>query len=163
MLRRWFRRLTRLALLTVAVGAVIGLRQLAARRHGAPELGPPTTWPPLERGEEPVGAVGDLAAATTPPPPPGAPPGAPPASDEPVAAVGDLVAEAAAAPSPMERQAWVAPVDGACPVSHPIKANANSRIYHQPGGRFYDRTQAERCYADAAAAEADGYRAAKGS
>ena len=55
------------------------------------------------------------------------------------------------------------PVDGACPASHPIKANANSGIYHQPGGRFYDRTQAERCYADAAAAEADGYRAAKGS
>jgi hypothetical protein len=159
MLRRWFRRLTRLALLTAAVGAVIGLRQLAARRHAAPELGPPATWPPLERGEEPVGAVGDLAAATTPPPPPGAPP----VSDEPVAAVGDLVAEAAEAPSATGSQAWVAPVDGACPVSHPIKANANSRIYHQPGGRFYDRTQAERCYADAAAAEADGYRAAKGS
>jgi micrococcal nuclease len=159
MLRRWFRRLTRLALLTAAVGAVIGLRQLAARRHGAPELGPPATWPPLERGEEPVGAVGDLAAATTPPPSPGAPP----AGDEPVAAVGDLVADAAEAPSATESQAWVAPVDGACPVSHPIKANANSRIYHQPGGRFYDRTQAERCYADAAAAEVDGYRAAKGS
>ena len=159
MLRRWFRRLTRLVLLTAVVGAVVGLRQLAARRHGSPELGPPATWPPLERGEEPVGAVGDLVTATTPPPPTSAPP----ASDEPVAAVGDLVAEAAEATSPTDDPPWVPPVDGACPVSHPIKANTNSGIYHEPGGRFYDRTQPERCYADAAAAEADGYRAAKGS
>ena len=45
--------------------------------------------------------------------------------------------------------AWVAPVDGACPLSHPVKANANSGIYHVPGGRFYDRTRPERCYSDA--------------
>ena len=44
---------------------------------------------------------------------------------------------------------------------YPIKGNANSRIYHVPGGRFYDRTVPERCYASAADAEADGYRAAK--
>jgi hypothetical protein len=56
---------------------------------------------------------------------------------------------------------WVAPVDGACPSGYPIKGNSNSRIYHVPGGRFYDRTVPERCYASAAAAEADGYRAAK--
>jgi hypothetical protein len=56
---------------------------------------------------------------------------------------------------------WVEAVDGACPVTHPVKAKAGSGIYHLPGGQFYDRTRAERCYADAAAAEADGYRAAK--
>ena len=56
---------------------------------------------------------------------------------------------------------WVAPVDGACPSGYPIKGNANSLIYHVPGGRFYDRTVPERCYASAADAEADGYRAAK--
>ena len=56
---------------------------------------------------------------------------------------------------------WVAPVDGACPPGYPIKGNSNSRIYHVPGGRFYDRTVPERCYATAADAEADGYRAAK--
>ena len=56
---------------------------------------------------------------------------------------------------------WVAPVDGACPSGYPIKGNSNSRIYHVPGGRFYDRTVPERCYASAADAEADGYRAAK--
>ena len=53
------------------------------------------------------------------------------------------------------------PVDGGCPDDYPIKANDNSGIFHVPGGRFYDRTVPERCYADAADAEADGYRRAK--
>ena len=56
---------------------------------------------------------------------------------------------------------WVESTDGACPISHPIKANDNSGIYHVPGGRFYDQTGAERCYLEASDAEADGYRAAK--
>ena len=56
---------------------------------------------------------------------------------------------------------WVPPVDGACPEGYPVKANDNSGIYHVPGGRFYDRTVPERCYADTDDAEADGYRAAK--
>ena len=56
---------------------------------------------------------------------------------------------------------WVAPVEGACPVSHPVKANDNSGIFHVPGGRFYERTKPERCYASPEAATADGYRAAK--
>jgi hypothetical protein len=56
---------------------------------------------------------------------------------------------------------WVEPVDGECPDGYPIKANNNSGIYHVPGGRFYDRTVPERCYAEAHAAAADGYRAAK--
>ena len=34
---------------------------------------------------------------------------------------------------------------------YPIKANDSSRIYHVPGGQFYDRTVPERCYVDAAA------------
>jgi len=56
---------------------------------------------------------------------------------------------------------WVAPVDGQCPEGYPIKANDNSGIFHVPGGRFYERTVPERCYADAHDAEADGYRRAK--
>jgi len=56
---------------------------------------------------------------------------------------------------------WVEAVDGACPVSHPVKVKVGSGIYHLPGGQFYERTRPERCYADAAAAEADGYRAAR--
>jgi hypothetical protein len=54
-----------------------------------------------------------------------------------------------------------ATADGSCPESHLIKANDNSGIFHVPGGRFYDRTKAERCYATAADAIADGYRPAK--
>jgi hypothetical protein len=57
--------------------------------------------------------------------------------------------------------AWVPPIEGACPDGYPIKANDNSGIFHVPGGRFYDRTVPERCYANADAALADGYRQAK--
>ena len=69
------------------------------------------------------------------------------------------VAASPAAGSPSS--AWVEPVDGACPISHPIKGNDSSKIFHLPGGRSYDRTKPERCYASADAALADGYRAAK--
>ena len=56
---------------------------------------------------------------------------------------------------------WIDPVDGACPATHPVKGNGNSKIYHVPGGRFYDSTVPERCYRDPQAAEADGMRASK--
>lgn len=59
------------------------------------------------------------------------------------------------------RPAWVEPVDGTCPVAHPVKLNASSGIFHLPGGRFYERTTPDRCYASADDALADGYRAAK--
>jgi len=42
-----------------------------------------------------------------------------------------------------------------------VKAKLGSGIYHVPGGGNYDRTHADRCYANAEAAEADGLRAAK--
>jgi len=56
---------------------------------------------------------------------------------------------------------WCAPVEGACPSTHPVKAKEGSHIFHVPGGQSYDRTVPDRCYVDAAAAEADGFRAAK--
>lgn len=56
---------------------------------------------------------------------------------------------------------WVDPIDGVCPVSHPVKAKLTSGIYHLPGGGNYDRTRAERCYVDADAATADGLRPPK--
>ncbi|MEO7371982.1 MAG: hypothetical protein ABI949_10335 [Ilumatobacteraceae bacterium] len=58
-------------------------------------------------------------------------------------------------------ESWVAPIDGECPSGYPLKANDNSGIFHVPGGRFYARTVAERCYANAEDAIADGYRQAK--
>lgn len=56
---------------------------------------------------------------------------------------------------------WVEPVEGTCPATHPIKGNAQSGIFHVPGGMSYDRTVPERCYATEADAEADGFRKAK--
>jgi hypothetical protein len=56
--------------------------------------------------------------------------------------------------------AWVEPTGGACPDGYTVKAT-QSGLFHLPGGQFYDRSVPVRCYADAAAAEADGYRAAK--
>ncbi len=37
----------------------------------------------------------------------------------------------------------------------------SSGIFHVPGGRFYERTHADRWYATGEAAEADGYRQSK--
>jgi hypothetical protein len=74
---------------------------------------------------------------------------------------GGPAATPAAPPEWPPLRTWSEPVDGACPEGYPVKANGNSGIYHVPGGRSYDRTVPDRCYADPAAAEADGYRAAK--
>lgn len=65
------------------------------------------------------------------------------------------------APRSNDDRRWVEPIDGACPPGYPIKANDNSGIYHVPGGRFYERTVPERCYASEADAVADGYRRSK--
>jgi hypothetical protein len=155
--RKRLRRVKRLVVLGGLVGGAYALRQAKAKRAARTHLGGPATWPPLQVAEPPVAAVGDLVTAAESA-------GAvaptstrePVAADEPVAALGDLATAAAVT--------WVAPDDaGGCPLTHPVKANGNSRIFHVPGGQFYDRTRAERCYVDAAAAEADGYRAAKGS
>jgi len=71
------------------------------------------------------------------------------------------MSEASSAATAPSGGASTDPADGSCPASHPIKGKRSSGIYHVPGGRFYERTRADRCYADAAAAEADGLRAAK--
>ena len=64
-------------------------------------------------------------------------------------------------PSATRVEPWVAPVGDACPASHPVKAKLASRIFPVPGGASYDRTIPDRCYADEAAAVAEGFRAAK--
>jgi hypothetical protein len=55
---------------------------------------------------------------------------------------------------------WVEATDGP-PGTHPVKAKMKSGIYHLPGMLNYERTVPDRWYRDAAAAEADGLRAAK--
>jgi hypothetical protein len=58
--------------------------------------------------------------------------------------------------------AWVSPdPDGTCPTSHPVKAKLSSKLFHLPGMFAYARTKPDRCYRDAAAAEADGLTQAK--
>ena len=51
--------------------------------------------------------------------------------------------------------------DGAVPDGYPVKVKVTSGIFHVPGGRFYERTSADRCYPSADDAEADGYRPSK--
>jgi hypothetical protein len=66
----------------------------------------------------------------------------------------------AAVPPPVSDRTWCEPVGTSCPDGFPVKVGS-SGIYHVPGGQFYARTIPARCYATTAAAEADGYRAAK--
>ncbi|MFD5329756.1 thermonuclease family protein, partial [Streptomyces sp. NPDC127092] len=82
--------------------------------------------------------------------------------------VGRFSGECGAAAEPIPEAAPASgdagPVRGAdsvCPDSHPVKANDNSGIYHMPGQQHYGKTNARNCYASAAAAQADGYRAAR--
>jgi hypothetical protein len=42
-----------------------------------------------------------------------------------------------------------------------VKAKLASGIFHVVGGANYERTQADRCYVSAEAAEADGLRPSK--
>jgi hypothetical protein len=56
---------------------------------------------------------------------------------------------------------WVEPIGGTCPPTHPVKAKMATRIFHLPGMAAYHRLSADRCYADAEAAESDGLRAAR--
>lgn len=52
----------------------------------------------------------------------------------------------------------VAPLeDGSAPEGYTIKGNADSGLYHQPGGRWYDATVAEFWFTDEAAAQAAGF------
>jgi large subunit ribosomal protein L17 len=50
------------------------------------------------------------------------------------------------------------PIEGdAAPEGFPIKGNAQSKLYHRPGTRFFESTVAEIWFADDASAEAAGY------
>jgi HSP20 family protein len=46
-----------------------------------------------------------------------------------------------------------------CPPDYPVKANADSGLYHEPGSSSYAQTIPEFCFASASAAEAAGFRA----
>jgi len=99
----------------------------------------PAPFPPQPRTENPS------------PPPSNPSPARPVTATEPAGAQ-------AAPTAPASGDAWVEPTDGACPASHPVKAKMSSKIFHVEGGLNYERTHPDRCYRDAAAAEADGLR-----
>jgi hypothetical protein len=137
-LRRSFRR-------GITVGLVAGLVLAATKLFGAKRTapasaaGPVEAWPKLQ----PVPAAEDRPAAATTALQPD--PEAPTAPAKPTAA----------------GAAWIEATDGVCPTTHPVKAKLSSKIFHLPGMMNYDRTNPDRCYRDAGAAEADGLRAAK--
>jgi hypothetical protein len=130
---RWIRRFV--VLVVIGVCAAAASRLIRARRTSVATFAPSTEWPPFER-QEPASVAPTVAA--------------------PIASAAD-----AARITGDGARSWVPPVDGGCPDGYPIKANTKSHIFHVPGGQFYARTVAERCYATAEDAERDGYRRAK--
>ncbi|MGC5167042.1 hypothetical protein [Luteimicrobium sp. DT211] len=61
-----------------------------------------------------------------------------------------------------KRPSHTAPISAwDCPSWAPIKGNADSGIYHLPGGRYYNATKPEICFTTTAAARAAGYRASR--
>jgi hypothetical protein len=106
---------------------------------------PATPWPPVPTSDGsapvPVSASGPTSVVTPPP--------------------GSAVVAGRAPAEADDRDAWVLPVDGACPAGYPVKAKLRSRIYHLPGMAAYSRTIPDRCYRAADDAEADGFVRAK--
>ncbi len=132
--RRVLRTLLLVALVAAATAAAA--RLLRGRVAVPPPAGDDApTWPPLA----------DVAVAPGP-------------EHSPVRAPGGAQTPPASAGA---GGAWVLPDDGACPASHPVKAKVESGIFHLPGSAHYTRTRPDRCYRDAAAAEADGLRPPK--
>ncbi len=130
----------------------------------APAAPTPTATPPV-----------DMAPAE-PPPLEVAAPEAMPTVEEDAAAAAAVAPPTAAKPTAKKAPAkkatkkatakkapaaWVEPKGGVCPTAQPVKAKLSSRIFHLPGMLNYERTNPDRCYRDAEAAEADGLRAAK--
>lgn len=145
----------------VLVGAIGGAAWAWWRERTTPAASGPPEWPPLETSPR---SARSTSSAATVDDTSGAPVVTPVADLAPTTTDQADVSDAPgdAVESSDDRLVWVVPeADGSCPVSHPIKANDNSGIFHVPGGRFYDRTKAERCYVSPEAATDDGYRRAK--
>ena len=170
--------LRRIVTIGLKLGLVVGVVALAVqalqRRDSARRRPPPPPWPPLdldgEQHQQPQSAPATEAFSLS-------------ATEEEVAEAARATeqeaaqlqqrlataptVEAVTPPSPapasagLADPAWVDPDDGACPTSHPVKAKLRSRVFHLPGMAHYDRTNADRCYRDGAAAEGDGFRQAK--
>jgi hypothetical protein len=159
MIRALFRGIKRVGRLGFRLGIVVGLFALINQllRRGsepeaettAPSSGTRAASPPQSR---PPSSAPTPATATRDDPQP-EPQTAPPAATSSTDAGGSATTTGLSA--------WVEAEQGACPVTHPVKAKVASKIFHEPGMLAYERTTPDRCYRDAAAAEADGFRRAK--
>jgi large subunit ribosomal protein L4 len=69
--------------------------------------------------------------------------------------------DAASAAGDVEPAEWAGSArplaDGSEPAGHPIKGNAQSMLYHEPGTRYYKQTKAEVWFDTAESAEAAGF------
>lgn len=145
--RSWFRRFLGAGLLA---GAAYAVWRAIESNRSANETGwepQPFPFPP-----QPRAAPSTAGPDTAPVPAPVEP------------RVATVIAEPAKQTEPgpePEPVPWIDAEGGACPVSHPVKVASGSKVFHVPEGQMYERTTAERCYRDAAAAEADGLRASK--
>ena len=150
---------------------------------GAPLAPSARAWPPLEAAV-PTPAPIQVPEPDVEPAVPAAEPGLVTVGDEPLQ--GDelptlvepepapAAAPAAAKKAPAKKKAaakkapakktlppWVDPEGNIGPKTHPIKGKLSSMIFQAPGNFAYDRTNPDRCYESAAAAEKDGLRPAK--
>jgi hypothetical protein len=169
----------------VVAGAVALGRRLLRQPRGEPaDISPPTPKPPTPPEPKPVeptpAARARPAEKQAPKKAKAAPPKAAPRAGAAKAATPKAATPKAATPKAAtpkaepakteapktetegaEPPAWVEPEGGICPSTHHVKAKMASGIFHLPGMQNYDRTVPDRCYVDAAAAEADGLRPAK--
>jgi len=74
----------------------------------------------------------------------------------------DTKAAAAADAPAVDLPAGAAPPneDGSAPEGYTVKGNANSGLYHEPGGQWYEQTEAEFWFKSAEDAEAAGFKKA---
>jgi large subunit ribosomal protein L17 len=107
---------------------------------------------------EALEAIGDTAEATT----------ETPATSTETSSAAALASATATAESPASAGPTAAPEgavhgDGTatCPPEFPVKANAQSMIYHTAQSRVYEQTIAELCFSSPEAAESAGYRPPK--
>ncbi len=166
------RRMFRLGVWAAVLGG-IGYAVMKALGRSQPSASepagaPPQPWPRLDA---PSTTPSPTAAPAVPAPVEAPTIEAEPApeprwADDPALVEGpaDVAGAAETAPAsaePTTLATWVDPEGDICPASHPVKAKLSSKIFQVRGNFAYDRTTPDRCYKDAAAAEADGFRAAK--
>jgi hypothetical protein len=165
------RRSFRFGLIVGVLGGVLAAvaKMLQGRTAAPAAVTTAPTWTPIP-DTEPLQPIVTPAPAPAPAPKVAAPkPAAPKPDTSALAALQESPVEPKPAPAKKKAPAakkklepWVQPEEGGtCPGTHPVKGKLTSKIFHVPGGFNYARTQPDRCYIDAAAAEADGLRQSK--